>query len=79
MRALEVAGGRKMGKIFINYRREDAPDAAARIHREPSSAFGAKNLFMDVDNLLAGQRFDRELERRSPSATYSSLSSARAG
>jgi formylglycine-generating enzyme required for sulfatase activity len=52
-----------MGQIFINYRREEAPDAAARIHRELSSAFGAKNLFLDVDNLLAGQRFDRELEK----------------
>ena len=52
-----------MGKIFINYRREDTPDAAARIHRELASTFGAKNLFMDVDNLLAGQRFDSELEK----------------
>lgn len=51
------------GKIFINYRREDTQDAAARVHRELSPAFGAKALFMDVDNLLAGQRFDRELEK----------------
>lgn len=63
MRDLDVAGGHKMGKIFINYRREDTPDAAARIHRELASTFGAKNLFMDVDNLLAGQRFDSELEK----------------
>ena len=51
------------GKIFINYRREDAQDAAARVHRELAPAFGAKTLFMDVDNLLAGQRFDKELAK----------------
>ena len=51
------------GKIFINYRREDTQDAAARIHRELSLALGAKTLFMDVDNLMAGQRFDKELEK----------------
>lgn len=51
------------GRIFINYRREDAQDAAARVHRELSSTFSPKALFMDVDNLLAGQRFDRELEK----------------
>lgn len=51
------------GKIFINYRREDAKDAAARVHHELVGPFSAKSLFMDVDNLLAGQRFDKELEK----------------
>lgn len=51
------------GRIFINYRREDTQDAAARVHRELVGPFGAKALFMDVDNLLAGQRFDKELEK----------------
>ena len=28
-----------------------------------AQAFGAQNVFMDVDNLLVGQRFDKELEK----------------
>jgi TIR domain-containing protein len=51
------------GKIFVNYRRDDARDMAARIRDRLAATFGASNVFMDVDNLLAGQRFDRELEK----------------
>ena len=28
-----------------------------------TSVFGNANVFMDVDNLMAGQRFDKELEK----------------
>jgi hypothetical protein len=51
------------GKAFVNYRRDDARDMAARIRDRLAAAFGDANVFMDVDNLLAGQRFDRELEK----------------
>ena len=51
------------GKIFVNYRRDDARDMAARIRDRLAATFGDANLFMDVDNLLAGQRFDKELEK----------------
>jgi len=51
------------GKIFVNYRRDDARDMAARIRDRLAATFGDANVFMDVDNLLAGQRFDRELEK----------------
>ena len=51
------------GKIFISYRREDSPGDARGICDRLSRAFGAANVFMDVDRLLAGQRFDRELEK----------------
>ncbi|MEQ1719060.1 MAG: SUMF1/EgtB/PvdO family nonheme iron enzyme [Hyphomicrobium sp.] len=50
-------------KIFINYRRDDARDMAARIRDRLASVFGSSNVFMDVDNLMAGQRFDKELEK----------------
>jgi formylglycine-generating enzyme required for sulfatase activity len=50
------------GKIFINYRREDARAEAARLHDRLAAAFGAANVFMDVDNLLAGERFDLKLQ-----------------
>ncbi len=50
-------------KIFISYRRQDVKDSAARIRDRLAAEFGAPNVFMDVDNLLAGQRFDKELDR----------------
>ena len=36
---------------------------AARIRVRLAAPFGNANVFTDVDNLLAGQRFDRELEK----------------
>lgn len=51
------------GKIFINYRRDDDPSAAARVRDGLAAKFGKSNIFMDVDNLLAGQRFDEELAK----------------
>ena len=50
-------------KIFINYRREDTRADAARLRDRLAAAFGAQNVFMDVDNLMAGQRFDQELAK----------------
>ena len=51
------------GKMFVNYRRNDGAASAARVRDRLVTAFGAANVFMDVDNLLAGQRFDKELEK----------------
>ena len=50
-------------KIFINYRRDDDPNGAARVRDGLVTKFGKANVFMDVDNLLAGQRFDEELAK----------------
>ena len=49
------------GKIFISYRRDDDPAFAARVRDGLAARFGKNYLFMDVDNLLAGLRFDEEL------------------
>jgi TPR repeat protein len=51
------------GKIFISYRRDDVPGDARGVRDRLTQKFGNANVFMDVDNLLAGQRFDRELEK----------------
>ena len=50
-------------KIFVNYRRDDDPSAAARVRDGVAAKFGKSSVFMDVDNLLAGQRFDQELAK----------------
>jgi TIR domain len=49
------------GKIFVSYRRDDAPGDARGIYERLGRSFGEGKVFMDVDQLLAGQRFDREL------------------
>ena len=51
------------GKIFVNYRRDDVPGEARGVRDALASQFGKANVFMDVDNLLAGQRFDLELAK----------------
>ena len=53
---------RVAGKLFINYRRDDAKAEAARLHDRLAQSFGAANVFMDVDNLLPGERFDIRLK-----------------
>ena len=53
---------RVAGKIFVNYRRDDAKAEAARLHDRLAQSFGAANVFMDVDNLLPGERFDLRLK-----------------
>ncbi len=50
-------------KIFINYRRDDAKAEAARLRDRLAQAFGAANVFMDVDNLQPGERFDIKLQQ----------------
>jgi len=50
-------------KIFISYRRDDDPSAAARVRDGLGRKFRQGNLFIDVDNLLPGQRFDEELAK----------------
>ena len=55
-------GGSVPGKIFVNYRRDDERAVAARVRDRLGQTFGDANVFMDADNLLAGQRFDMELE-----------------
>ena len=51
------------GKIFVSYRRDDDPNGAARIRDALTAKFGRQSVFMDVDDLLAGLRFDEELAK----------------
>ena len=51
------------GKIFVNYRRQDAPAEARYIRDRLAGVFGKRNVFMDVDDLKLGQHFEEELEK----------------
>lgn len=50
-------------KIFISYRRADARADARSLNDRLCRAFGDRNVFMDVNDLMVGTRFDRELEK----------------
>jgi MFS transporter, SHS family, lactate transporter len=52
------------GKIFINYRRGDDPQAAGRLFDRLEDVFGPEHLFMDVDNIEPGLDFVRVLEEQ---------------
>ena len=49
-------------KIFISYRRDDAPADASHLYDRLVRTFGKPNVFMDVDKVWAGQRFDHVLD-----------------
>jgi hypothetical protein len=51
------------GKIFVNYRRDDIAGDARGVRDALAAKFGESNVFMDVDNLRPGQRFDVELPK----------------
>jgi hypothetical protein len=51
------------GKIFVSYRRDDVPGDARGIRDALATRFGKTSIFMDVDNLFAGQRFGEELAK----------------
>jgi len=50
-------------RIFISYRREDGAASARSICDRLTQVFGSANVFMDVNSLVAGQRFDVELNK----------------
>lgn len=51
------------GKVFISYRRDDSKADARNLRDRLAAEFGPANVFMDVDNLSAGQRFDQQLDK----------------
>ncbi len=52
-----VGGEEPSGRIFISYRRTDAPHIAGRLFDRLHARFGAGNVFMDVDSIEPGLDF----------------------
>ena len=50
-------------RIFLNYRRQDAPAHAGRLYEGLAENFGRENVFMDVHTMHAGEAFDKPTER----------------
>jgi len=49
-------------RVFISYRREDGAASARSICDRLTQVFGSANIFMDVNSLVPGQRFDVQLD-----------------
>lgn len=53
-----------IGRIFINYRREDTEASAARINDKLTQAFGESSVFFDIDDIPAGVDFVEVLQKQ---------------
>jgi hypothetical protein len=53
-----------MSQVFISYRRDDAAGYARALYDELARQFGAERVFMDVDDIGAGQAFGEVIERQ---------------
>ena len=50
------------GTIFISYRRDDAAGYARALGDRLAGRYGTDRVFVDVDDIAAGQRFDSVIE-----------------
>lgn len=50
--------------VFISYRRDDAAGYARAVYDELAQHFGAQRVFIDVDDIAAGQPFGEVIERQ---------------
>jgi phosphonate transport system permease protein len=48
-------------RVFISYRRSDEREAAVRIGEGLAARFGRRHVFIDIDSLLPGARYDDSL------------------
>ena len=52
-----------MASVFLSYRREDARADAGRLYDRLSARLGAHKVFMDIDDIAAGENFVEKLKK----------------
>jgi len=52
-----------MARIFVSYRREDTAGYAGRLFDTLKNAFGPKNVFRDIEQIVPGQNFQSAIDR----------------
>ena len=67
-----------MPRVFICYRRDDAPASAGRLFDRLTERFGRDHVFMDVDTIRPGQDYAAQIEDFVEGATRSWPSSGAA-
>ena len=61
--AVDGVNAMQLAQIFISYRRDDAAGYARAVYDELARQFGADRVFIDVDDIDAGQAFDEVIQR----------------
>ena len=61
--AADPGAARTRPRIFVSYRRNDAPGHAGRVHDALAHHFGSQHIFMDIDDIPAGTVFAYVLDR----------------
>lgn len=51
------------GRVFLSYRRDDAAPYAGRLHDALAERLGPERIFMDIDSIDPGERFDEVIEQ----------------
>ena len=59
---------KKLGKIFISYRRSDTQGYAGRLSDSLESYFGGNRVFRDIDDIKGGSEFAKDIEKQMSSA-----------
>lgn len=59
-----------MSHIFLSYRREDSPANARLLHERLAARFGARRVFMDVQDIDPGEEWKRRLDAEIERATH---------
>jgi hypothetical protein len=52
-----------MARIFVSYRREDTAGYAGRLFDTLRNAFGANNVFRDIEQIAPGQQFESAIDK----------------
>ena len=52
-----------MPRVFICYRRDDAPASAGRLFDRLTERFGCDHVFMDVDTIRSGQDYAAQIRK----------------
>lgn len=58
----EATRSRPGCRVFVSYRRDDAPDATDRLADTLRERFGSDRVFVDIDNVAPGDDFTRVVE-----------------
>ena len=53
-----------MASFFISYRRADSHNAAGRLGDQLGERFGEDHVFMDVDDIGPGVKFEKEIDEK---------------
>lgn len=64
-----LRGVKRVPKIFISYRHNDASESASRLHETLTGCFGSRHIFWDHDSIHGGRIFLKDIQNAVNSST----------